>query len=388
MIDTPLPQRYILWAELESAKEKIRVKAASAVAHFRRRIGATPPEVFSFCPAAGFAPIRTAASLTLITLPRSDSPTQPERVQRVGTVVRRAELCREHVLLSIELDYFPPTRPGQFVQLLCNDVSFDDSGEVEHDWRPGDRIELHGGELERRTAMLRRPFSLAGRRQRGDAAEIDIILRTVGAGTEWLATLSAGDAIDVLGPLGNAFTLPPAGGTALMVGGGVGIPPMIYLAERLARENVGGVAFCGATTRDLLSLTVTGDPREPALAEFAVHGIGSVVTTDDGSLGRKGFVTDALADHLAGLGDPSNTVIYTCGPEGMMLRVAELARWFNVRCQICVERAMACGMGTCQSCVIKVKKPDPALPPLAGSDWCYRLACTDGPVFAADQLLW
>jgi dihydroorotate dehydrogenase electron transfer subunit len=72
----------------------------------------------------------------------------------------------------------------------------------------------------------------------------------------------------------------------------------------------------------------------------------------------------------------------------MLKAVADVARRRQIACQVCVERAMACGLGTCQSCVIKQKKPDPAAPPLAGQDWAYRLACTDGPVFEADTLLW
>jgi dihydroorotate dehydrogenase electron transfer subunit len=81
-------------------------------------------------------------------------------------------------------------------------------------------------------------------------------------------------------------------------------------------------------------------------------------------------------------------VIYTCGPELMMKRVAEIALARGIACQVAVERAMACGMGTCQSCCIRVRKPDPSAVPLPGSDWCYRLTCTDGPIFQASQLLW
>jgi dihydroorotate dehydrogenase electron transfer subunit len=81
-------------------------------------------------------------------------------------------------------------------------------------------------------------------------------------------------------------------------------------------------------------------------------------------------------------------IIYTCGPEPMMKRVAAIAAQRGLECQVAVERAMACGMGTCQSCCIRVRKPDPAIAPLAGRDWCYRLACTDGPVFRGSDLLW
>lgn len=85
---------------------------------------------------------------------------------------------------------------------------------------------------------------------------------------------------------------------------------------------------------------------------------------------------------------PHAAVIYTCGPELMMKRVAAIALEHELQCQVAVERAMACGMGTCQSCCIKVKKPDASRPPLAGSEWCYRLACTDGPIFRGADLLW
>ena len=80
--------------------------------------------------------------------------------------------------------------------------------------------------------------------------------------------------------------------------------------------------------------------------------------------------------------------LYTCGPEPMMKRVAEIAAVRGLECQVAVERAMACGMGTCQSCCIRVRKPDASKPPLVGRDWCYRLACTDGPVFRGADLLW
>jgi dihydroorotate dehydrogenase electron transfer subunit len=158
-------------------------------------------------------------------------------------------------------------------------------------------------------------------------------------------------------------------------------------------------------TRDLLPLTITGDAANPAgppahdsvaplynVAEFARHGLPAVLSTDDGSYGHKGFVTDTLRQYLdrwiTDNADRARTVIYACGPEGMLKAVADVARRRQIACQVCVERAMACGLGTCQSCVIKQKKPDPSAPPLAGQDWAYRLACTDGPVFEADTLLW
>jgi dihydroorotate dehydrogenase electron transfer subunit len=148
-------------------------------------------------------------------------------------------------------------------------------------------------------------------------------------------------------------------------------------------------------SRDLLPFKILSTPGQsgkptPCIHEFARHNIPSLITTDDGTFGTKGLVTNVLEEYLNTLPADvkSKTIIYTCGPEGMMKRVAQIAIERNITCQIAVERAMACGMGTCQSCCIRVKKPDPTQPPLAGKDWCYRLACTDGPVFFARDLLW
>jgi len=141
-------------------------------------------------------------------------------------------------------------------------------------------------------------------------------------------------------------------------------------------------------------LTVTGRPLTSAkpqadIEEFAQYGVDSVVATDDGSLGFTGYVTQALEHFLSESNiSREDPVIYTCGPELMMKRVATIAAERGIECQVAVERAMACGMGTCQSCCIRVKKPDPSQPPLAGSDWCWRLACTDGPIFRGAELLW
>jgi len=237
---------------------------------------------------------------------------------------------------------------------------------------------------------------LAGATTDGETATIEVIHRVVGVGTDWLVQLRTGDEVGILGPLGNTFSHPVENQIAILVGGGVGIPPMLYLASELVGKKV--IAFCGATTRDLLSLTVTADARTPGIdsieplyniQEFAAHGIPAVISTDDGSYGFRGFVTQSLQEYLDRFRIRGEmAVIYTCGPEVMMKRVADLARARQIPCQVAVERAMACGMGTCQSCCIRVKKPDASAVPLPGQDWCYRLACTDGPVFAGEELLW
>ncbi len=327
------------------------------------------------------------------------------RSQFPSTVIANVPLCREHFRLVLGVDAFPPTEPAQFIQIACSDRAAIEEGDRDIEWSPGAPPIAAAPDLAGPVAFIRRPFSLAGRRDLTASVEVDVIHRVVGVGTDWLSRLAPGDPVSLLGPLGNRFKLPPANSTALLVGGGVGIPPMLYLAGALGLERRSGVAFCGALTRDLIPLTMTGNPLsdgdrarpEMIISEFARHGIPSVVSTDDGSFGFRGYVTQALDAYLDDTGIPQRNsqhsapstqnspfTLYTCGPEPMMKRVAEIAASRGIPCQIAVERAMACGMGTCQSCVIKLRTPTP----VAGHDWAYRLACTDGPVFAGADLLW
>lgn len=319
-----------------------------------------------------------------------------KRGQFLATVVANNPLCHEHFRLVVRLEHFPATRPGQFVQVACRDLSLNYSPEFEFDWQAGMPPVRAGLELMAPLAFLRRPFSLAGRHDRGGGVELELIYRDVGIGTKWLVKLAPGSGLHILGPLGNHFQWPEQEKVAILVGGGVGIPPMLYLAAESAGRRA--VAFCGALDRELLPLTITADAPSPGpqsaeplynIAEFSRHGVPAVITTNNGSYGFKGLITDALERYLdqyfkTGRG----CVIYTCGPEAMMKRVGQIALERGIECQISVERAMACGMGTCQSCCIKVKKPDPSRPPLAGQEWAYRLACTDGPVFRASELMW
>src|SRR5690348_16175122 len=130
-------------------------------------------------------------------------------------------LCREHFRLVLELENFPQTSPGQFVQLSCRDVNLQSDASEQLEWTGDARPQLHGEEIMHPVAMLRRPFSLAGRRDRGSVAEIDIIHRVVGLGTNFLAHLKEGEQVGVLGPLGNKFSLPNENQEPILVGGGV-----------------------------------------------------------------------------------------------------------------------------------------------------------------------
>lgn len=318
-----------------------------------------------------------------------------------GRVVGNRPLCREHFLLRVTIEgAFPATRPGQFIQIGCRPPEDQAAlASEEYEWIPGRALRAQQMEFREPLAMLRRPFSLAGRGTAADGRTwIEIVYRVVGVGTRWLSTLRAGEAVDLIGPLGNCFELPGGKSLGLLVGGGVGLPPMFYLAEAMAAAKWDGVAFVGAQSRDLLSMTcmagVAADGKgEPGLSveEFARHGYPAVVTTDDGSAGLRGLITQGLERYVGKLGekDRQRAVIYTCGPHRMMQAVAGIAKKAGIDCQACLEQAMACGMGTCQSCVVKIedaKKPQGMTDD--GRPWRYKLACTDGPVFAAERVIW
>ena len=179
----------------------------------------------------------------------------PTRSQFVSTVSQNTPLCRDHFRLTLRLDEFPPTEPGQFIQIECRDGDRDYQPLGQWDWSPGDRVETDSPELAAPVALLRRPFSLAGRRDVDGGVELEIIHRVVGVGTDWLSQLKRGERVHLLGPLGNRFAMPGKDGAAILVGGGVGIPPMLYLAEKLAGKSA--VAFCGAAHTRFIA------PRDP-----------------------------------------------------------------------------------------------------------------------------
>ncbi len=301
-------------------------------------------------------------------------------------VLNNRRVCRDHYRLSLRVDRFAEATPGQFVH-LCP-AARDGEAYRTWSWDDVDASEvLHAGDVP----MLRRAYSIAALRRAANAVEIDIIYRVVGKGTRWLETLQVGDDVSLLGPLGNAFPIRREKSQAWLVSGGVGLPPMLWLAEALHAARKSVTAFCGVQSADLLALTLRGDAppdrtatRSAAAAEeFAAFDTGVVISTDDGSLGFRGHIGAAL--HAFAESNPPKTddlVVYTCGPERMMRFVAEFCVARNIECHVCMERAMACGTGMCQSCVVPVREQADAV------GWRYRLCCTDGPIFAAGDVLW
>ena len=318
----------------------------------------------------------------------SHCSTQSGRGAYVGHVVANRRVCDAHYLLRLAFDKFPATRPGQFVQLQCRGLTAQVTAR-EVDWPAGGWPRLAQAELVDKEPLLRRPLSLAGRTEGPDGPQLDIIYRAIGTGTHWLTSVREGVALSVLGPLGNAFPISPAKKNAALIGGGVGIPPMIYLAEALGAAGKNAVAFSGIRSVRLLPLTVAKDVaacREgrPGLCvqEFARYGVRSVIATDDGSMGFAGPVGKAFANWLdAGGPAADDLVVYSCGPEAMMRAVADLCIARGIECHLALERHMACGVGTCQSCVVKIRSDN-------DRGWEFKLCCTHGPVFDARSVLW
>lgn len=216
-----------------------------------------------------------------------------------------------------------------------------------------------------RGVFLPRPFSFL-------AAEDDhcsFLSRAVGPGTRALAAAAAGTELDLLGPLGRGFELAAAAaGRVILVGGGVGVPPLVHAAAELAPRT--GSALLGAARGELLLCE----------EELAGRGWQVRVATDDGSRGHHGLVTDLLQAALAA---SARAVVLACGPHRMLRRCAELTAAAGVPCQTAVEAPMACGFGVCLGCAIRVRAAG------NGRDRPeYALVCRDGPVFPAEQLLW
>jgi dihydroorotate dehydrogenase electron transfer subunit len=229
---------------------------------------------------------------------------------------------------------------------------------------------------------------------RGNIAQVDFLYKVVGEGTRRLAALCAGDTLDVLGPLGHGFTR----GTedvAVVVGGGVGIAPLVALVETLRYADAQVYLYFGALTQEQLRMAVRPESlvqrvsrvETPGIVEriaaaFAEIGVSRVVVcTDDGSAGRPGRVSDVLAADLeSGELPRKNVRFYACGPAPMMQSVGESARQIGAACEVLLEERMACGIGACWSCVCRKKDHD-------GKPQVARV-CVDGPVFEASAVCW
>ncbi len=233
--------------------------------------------------------------------------------------------------------------------------------------RPGQFVAVAVGG-ENTSMLLRRAFALYSATPSGDfAGTIQFVVAEHGPGTRWLVNRSAGEMLDVVGPLGTAFPLPSGPAPAVLVGGGYGSAPLIPLAQALLAN--------GSPVEFVLGAATAGRLFGELVAKRLVGAV--TVTTDDGSAGQRGLVTDVLPQAIR---RGNAEIVYACGPMPMLRAVDAVAREHAVRAQVAVEEAMACGIGVCMTCVLPVRGDD-------GSSRFVR-ACVDGPVFDAARVRW
>jgi dihydroorotate dehydrogenase electron transfer subunit len=229
---------------------------------------------------------------------------------------------------------------------------------------PGQFVSLA---VEGNGTLLRRPFSIYAVSRHGPwAGTIEIVFDVVGPGTQWMSTLVKHDVVDIVGPLGKAFPIPQQAVGCLLVGGGYGAAPLLYLAQRLQQLNLRVEMIMGAATQDRLFNAIEAK-RLAASALF---------TTDDGSFGTQGRVTDVM-DRVLDHGDIG--AIYACGPMAMLSAVSTVAKRHRIAVQVAVEEAMACGVGVCMTCVVPYKRE--------GQIVNVR-SCMEGPVLNGRRIQW
>jgi dihydroorotate dehydrogenase electron transfer subunit len=258
------------------------------------------------------------------------------------TVLSREKLSDDVFKLTLSSSHISgKARPGNFVHLKINSDS--------------------GG-----SPLLRRPFSIHSVDRAGKRFEI--LLKVVGKGSAILSGKSPGEKLDLLGPIGNSFSHPSRGKKVILVAGGMGIAPLWFLLDRLAKrlssENM--TVFLGAKSKnELLYVERLESTRAKA-----------ILSTDDGSAGRKGLITEAFFREIKRKGlDPRKLAVYSCGPHKMLKRMSQIAKNLDLSCQISLETHMACGVGACWGCVVK------------GKDQEYKRVCVDGPVFDAREIV-
>jgi dihydroorotate dehydrogenase electron transfer subunit len=260
-------------------------------------------------------------------------------IQNSGRLVSKQFIRPEIYELVLDLPQLAGVAaPGHFLHLLLDDT-------------PG--------------VMLRRPLSLAG--VQGDL--VRLLVRAVGAGTRALAQVSTDIRMDALGPLGNPFDYRNTQ-RSVLVGGGIGVAPLIFLQDVLLTQGAEVTFFLGAKTH-----------QEYPLTETEVKTRSIVAATDDGSFGEAGFVSVHVEKWLKSHQD-EDLQVFSCGPLPMMKEVDRLCRQYGLSHQASLENRMGCGIGICQGCAVRLNQG--TNDPRGG----YRLVCKDGPVFDAAQIEW
>ena len=238
-----------------------------------------------------------------------------------------------------------------------------ESGYLAGKAKPGQFVEVRCSQGP--DPLLRRPLGV----HRITASGIEMLYEVVGKGTKVLSGRKQGECLDIIGPLGNGFDIISAN-TAIIVAGGIGVAPLMALAEKLVSRRVSVIVLIGACKKDHLLCE----------RDFKKTGAKVFTATEDGSCGKKGRVTDILEDILRLPVFGSRSPIYACGPSGMLEAVAGIAVSNRIPCQVSLEEKMACGVGVCLGCPVKVRA--------ASRKDEYKMVCKDGPVFNAEDIAW
>jgi dihydroorotate dehydrogenase electron transfer subunit len=229
--------------------------------------------------------------------------------------------------------------------------------------------------------LLRRPFSIHSVADLGPAggSDIEILYKLVGRGTNSMATWRKGRKLDILGPLGRGFSLPSTPGTHFLVAGGIGVAGLFALGQRMRTLGHACFVFIGGKTKEHVL----------CVDDFKALGADVHVATEDGSMGFQGMISDMVKPVLGEHPKPSG--MFACGPVDMLKAIAELAHSQSIPCQVSLESRMACGLGTCLGCVIRVKGTSslrPGVPPLGQGGFPYERVCKEGPVFDSEEVYW
>ena len=230
-------------------------------------------------------------------------------------------------------------KPGQFMMLRMNDQAWE--------------------------GKLSRPFSISN--VKDDI--IEIVFETVGKSTHNLAAAEKGKELNVIGPLGNGFRIEKDVDIHILVAGGIGIAPFPYLATQILQEYPESkvIALLGVRSMSKLLLTKFFEECDIELK----------VSSDDGSVGHHGLVTELLSEELNTL-EEKKAAVYACGPDPMLKAIAAITLGMDTLCQVSLEEVMACGVGACLGCARKVRE---------GDGWTYKMVCKDGPVFNAKDVI-
>jgi dihydroorotate dehydrogenase electron transfer subunit len=233
------------------------------------------------------------------------------------------------------------------------------SEEIAKSAKPGQFLEIR---IE--GVFLRRPFSIHRVRNK----KIEIIYRIRGKGTENLSKYKFGEYLDIIGPLGNGFNLDFSFlSHSILVGGGYGVSPLYFLAEKIIKNS---------DKKDKIFVFIGAKKKNYIICEdeFKKLGCKVYISTEDGSKGYRGVITELLISQLSLL--PSHLLtFYCCGPSPMLKEVAKIAKIKKIKCYVSLETTMGCGFGVCLGCAIKTKSG-------------YKLVCKDGPVFDAEEIFW